>query len=131
MAKILVVDDSVFMRKMLKDILTKGGHQIIGEARNGIEAIEHYRKLIPDFVTMDITMPVMEGFEALKQIIQQDPGAKVMMCSWMGQQAMVVQAIQAGAKDFVVKPWANSRGFRSFAANVYKHRAIDSFNNVD
>ena len=109
MAKILVVDDSVFMRKVLKDILTKGGHQVIGEARNGVEAIEHYRKLIPDFVTMDITMPVMEGFEALKQIIQQDPGAKVMMCSWMGQQAMVVQAIQAGAKDFVVKPFQADR----------------------
>ena len=109
MANILVVDDAAFMRMMLKDILTKGGHEVIGEAANGIEAIEQYGKLKPDLVTMDITMPEMEGVDALKQIKQNDPKAKVVMCSAMGQQLMVVQAIQAGAKDFIVKPFQAER----------------------
>jgi two-component system chemotaxis response regulator CheY len=109
MANILVVDDAAFMRMMLKDILTKGGHQVVGEAANGIEAIEQYRKLTPDLVTMDITMPEMEGIEALKHIKEQDPKARVIMCSAMGQQGMVVQAIQAGAKDFIVKPFQSER----------------------
>jgi two-component system chemotaxis response regulator CheY len=109
MANILVVDDAAFMRMMLKDILTKGGHQVIGEAANGIEAIEQYRKLTPDLVTMDITMPEMEGIDALKHIKQEDPKARVIMCSAMGQQGMVVQAIQAGAKDFIVKPFQSER----------------------
>lgn len=109
MANILVVDDAAFMRMMIKDILIKGGYQIIGEAANGIEAIEQYNKLKPDLVTMDITMPEMEGIEALKQIKQADPKAKVIMCSAMGQQGMVVQAIQAGAKDFIVKPFQPDR----------------------
>jgi two-component system chemotaxis response regulator CheY len=109
MGKILVVDDAAFMRMMLKDILTKGGHEVIGEAGNGIEAIDQYAKLKPDLVTMDITMPEMEGIEALKQIKQQDPSAKIVMCSAMGQQVMVVQAIQAGAKDFIVKPFQADR----------------------
>jgi two-component system chemotaxis response regulator CheY len=109
MANILIVDDAAFMRMMLKDILTKGGHQVIGEAVNGIEAIEQYRKLTPDLVTMDITMPEMEGIEALKHIKEQDPKARVIMCSAMGQQGMVVQAIQAGAKDFIVKPFQTER----------------------
>lgn len=109
MANILVVDDAAFMRMMLKDILTKGGHQVIGEAANGEEAIEQYSKLKPDLVTMDITMPIMEGIDALRIIKQNDPQAKVIMCSAMGQQGMVVQAIQAGAKDFVVKPFQSER----------------------
>ena len=109
MAKILVVDDAAFMRMMLKDILTKGGHEVIGEAAKGIEAIEQYGKLKPDLVTMDITMPEMEGVDALKHIKHNDPKAKVVMCSAMGQQLMVVQAIQAGAKDFVVKPFQAER----------------------
>jgi two-component system chemotaxis response regulator CheY len=109
MANILVVDDAAFMRMMLKDILVKGGHEIIGEAANGLEAIEQYGKLKPDLVTMDITMPEMEGIEALKRIKSGDPGAKIIMCSAMGQQMMVVQAIQAGAKDFVVKPFQSDR----------------------
>lgn len=109
MANILVVDDAAFMRVMLKDILTKGGHQIVGEAGNGVEAIEQYKKLKPDLVTMDITMPEMEGIEAVKRIKQEDPKAKVIMCSAMGQQLMVVQAIQAGANDFVVKPFQPDR----------------------
>ncbi|MBP1154953.1 MULTISPECIES: response regulator [unclassified Paenibacillus] len=113
MANILVVDDAAFMRVMLKDILMKGGHQIVGEAGNGVEAIEQYKKLKPDLVTMDITMPEMEGIEALKHIKQVDPMAKVIMCSAMGQQLMVVQAIQAGAQDFVVKPFQPDRVLES------------------
>lgn len=109
MANILVVDDAAFMRMMLKDILSKGGHQVVGEAANGLEAIDQYDKLKPDLVTMDITMPQMEGIEALKRIKQNDPKARVVMCSAMGQQLMVVQAIQAGAKDFVVKPFQAER----------------------
>jgi two-component system chemotaxis response regulator CheY len=109
MAKILVVDDAAFMRMMLKDILVKGGHEVVGEAANGIEAIDQYGKLKPDLVTMDITMPEMEGIEALKRIKTDDPKAKIIMCSAMGQQGMVVQAIQAGAKDFVVKPFQSDR----------------------
>ena len=105
MAKILVVDDAAFMRMMLKDILIKGGHEIVGEAENGIVAVEKYKKLLPDLVTMDITMPEMEGIEALKLIKQDYPKARVIMCSAMGQQAMVVNAIQAGARDFIVKPF--------------------------
>ena len=109
MANILVVDDAAFMRMMLKDILTKGGHQIVGEAADGVEAINQYRKLIPDLVTMDITMPNMEGVEAVKHIKQENPNARIVMCSAMGQQLMVVQAIQAGAKDFIVKPFQAER----------------------
>ena len=113
MANILVVDDAAFMRLMLKDILVKAGHEVVGEAANGREAIDQYVKLKPDLVTMDITMPVMEGIDALKGIKQNDPNAKVIMCSAMGQQLMVVQAIQAGAKDFVVKPFQAERVLES------------------
>jgi len=113
MANILVVDDAAFMRMMLKDILQKNGHTVIGEAANGSEAIARYKELGPDLVTMDITMPVMEGIEAVKQIKEADPKAKIIMCSAMGQQAMVVQAIQAGAKDFIVKPFQPDRVLES------------------
>ncbi|AFH62557.1 response regulator [Paenibacillus caseinilyticus] len=109
MAKILVVDDAAFMRMTLKDILTKGGHEVIGEAENGEIAITKYDELKPDLVTMDITMPVMEGIDALKGIKAKHPGAKVIMCSAMGQQHMVVQAVSAGAKDFIVKPFNPDR----------------------
>jgi two-component system chemotaxis response regulator CheY len=109
MANILIVDDAAFMRMMLRDILIKGGHEVVGEAANGLEAIDKYGKLKPDLVTMDITMPEMEGIEALKRIKTDDPKARIIMCSAMGQQGMVVQAIQAGAKDFVVKPFQGDR----------------------
>lgn len=109
MANILVVDDAAFMRLQLSDILKKGGHQVIGEAENGLDAIEKYAQLKPDLVTMDITMPVMEGIDAVKGIKKIDPDAKVIMCSAMGQQQMIVSAIQAGAKDFVVKPFQADR----------------------
>lgn len=109
MAKILVVDDAAFMRMMLRDILLNGGHEVVGEAANGQEAVEQYSIHKPDLVTMDITMPVMEGIEAVKQIKLNDPSAKIIMCSAMGQQSMVVQSIQAGARDFVVKPFQTDR----------------------
>ncbi|MFC0213058.1 response regulator [Paenibacillus chartarius] len=109
MAKILVVDDAAFMRMMLSDILRKAGHEVIGEAENGVVAVDKYSKLQPDLVTMDITMPEMEGIDALKHIRKADPKAKVIMCSAMGQQLMVVNAIQAGAKDFIVKPFQPDR----------------------
>jgi len=113
MAKILIVDDAAFMRMMLKDILTKGGHEIVGEAENGAVAVEKYNKLRPDLVTMDITMPEMEGIEALRLIKSQHPSAVVIMCSAMGQQHMVVEAIKAGARDFIVKPFHAERVIES------------------
>ncbi|NOU92940.1 response regulator [Paenibacillus sp. LMG 31456] len=118
MAKILVVDDAAFMRMMLKDILTKGGHEVVGEAENGLVAVEKFNQLRPDLVTMDITMPEMEGIEALKLIKSQNPSAKVIMCSAMGQQHMVVQAIQAGARDFIVKPFQSERVLESISKAI-------------
>ena len=109
MAKVLIVDDAAFMRMMVKDILTKNGYEVIGEAANGIQAIELYKKETPDVVTMDITMPEMNGIEAVKEIRKIDPNAKVIMCSAMGQQSMVMDAIKAGAKDFIVKPFQADR----------------------
>lgn len=109
MAKVLIVDDAAFMRMMIKDILTKNGYNIAGEAENGVKAIEKYSEVKPDLVLMDITMPEMDGIEALKKIKQADPGASVIMCSAMGQQAMVIESIQAGAKDFIVKPFQADR----------------------
>ena len=107
--KILVVDDAAFMRMMLKDILSKNDFQVIGEAENGIKALEGYKELKPDLVTMDITMPEMDGIEAVRQIRAYDPEARVVMCSAMGQQAMVIDAIRAGALDFIVKPFQPER----------------------
>lgn len=109
MANVLIVDDAAFMRMMLKDILTQGGHQVAGEAANGVEACEMYKHLKPGLVTMDITMPQMDGITALKAIMAYDAAAKVVMCSAMGQQAMVIEAIQSGAKDFIVKPFQAQR----------------------
>lgn len=107
--KILIVDDAAFMRMMIKDILSKNGFEIAGEANDGAQAIEKYKEVSPDLVTMDITMPEMDGITALKEIKKFDPNAKVIMCSAMGQQAMVIDAIQAGAKDFIVKPFQADR----------------------
>ena len=110
MAKnILICDDAAFMRMMIKDILTKNGYNIAGEAENGAKAVEKYAELKPDLVLMDITMPEMDGIEALKKIIETDPNAAVIMCSAMGQQAMVIESIQSGAKDFIVKPFQAER----------------------
>ncbi len=110
MAKnILICDDAAFMRMMIKDILTKNGYNVAGEAENGAKAVEKYNELKPDLVMMDITMPEMDGIEALKRIKSNDPTATVIMCSAMGQQAMVIESIQAGAKDFIVKPFQADR----------------------
>ena len=110
MAKnILICDDVAFMRMMIKDILTKNGYNIAGEAENGAKAVEKYNELKPDLVLMDITMPEMDGIEALKKIKAGDPNAMVIMCSAMGQQAMVIESIQSGAKDFIVKPFQADR----------------------
>lgn len=109
MARILIVDDAKFMRLTLSSILVKANHEIVGEGENGLEAVELYREYQPDLVTMDITMPVMSGLEAVKLIMQEFPEAKIIMCSAMGQQKMVVEAIEAGAKDFIVKPFDEIR----------------------
>jgi two-component system chemotaxis response regulator CheY len=107
--KVLIVDDAAFMRMMIKEILTKNGYNVVGEASDGAQAVEKYKELSPDLVTMDITMPEMDGITALKEIKKINPAAKVIMCSAMGQQAMVIDAIQAGAKDFIVKPFQADR----------------------
>jgi two-component system chemotaxis response regulator CheY len=107
--KILIVDDAAFMRMMLKNILSQNGYEIAGEASNGLEAVALYKELKPDLVTMDITMPEMDGITAVKEIKKIDPEAKIIMCSAMGQQAMVIESIQAGAKDFIVKPFQPDR----------------------
>ena len=110
MAKnILIVDDAAFMRMMIKDILTKNGYNIAAEAENGKIAVDKYNEVKPDLVLMDITMPEMDGIQALKAIKGNDPNAHIIMCSAMGQQAMVIEAIQSGAKDFIVKPFQADR----------------------
>ena len=110
MAKnILICDDAAFMRMMIKDILTKNGYNVAGEAENGMKAVEKFKEVNPDLVLMDITMPEMDGIQALKEIKKLDGGAKVIMSSAMGQQAMVIESIQAGAKDFIVKPFQAER----------------------
>ncbi|ADH99263.1 response regulator [Salisediminibacterium selenitireducens] len=106
---VLIVDDAAFMRMMIKDILSKNGFDVVGEAGDGQQAVDMYKEQSPDLVTMDITMPEMDGITALKEIKTHDPNAKVIMCSAMGQQAMVIDAIQAGAKDFIVKPFQADR----------------------
>ncbi|MGI6552500.1 MAG: response regulator [Clostridia bacterium] len=107
--RILIVDDAAFMRMMIRDILTKHGFEVAGEAENGTVAVNLYKELKPDLVTMDITMPEMDGISAVKAIRQIDPEAKIIMCSAMGQQMMVMEAIQAGARDFIVKPFQQER----------------------
>ncbi|MBC5689346.1 response regulator [Mediterraneibacter sp. NSJ-55] len=109
MAKILIVDDAAFMRMMVKDALSKGGYEDTAEAVDGLDAVEKYKELHPDLVIMDITMPNMDGLEALKAIKQEDPEATVIMCSAMGQESMVIEAIKSGAKDFIVKPFKQER----------------------
>ena len=111
--RILVVDDAMFMRRMLRDILTKNGYEVCGEAANGQEAIDKYIELRPDLVLLDITMPKMDGITALKEIKHIDPQAVVVMCSAMGQQAMVIDAIQGGAIDFIIKPFQEDRVLES------------------
>lgn len=107
--RILIVDDAAFMRMMIKDILTKNGFEIVGEADNGARAIEKYKEHTPDLVIMDITMPEVDGIAAVKEIKKINSDSKIIMCSAMGQQAMVIESIQAGARDFIVKPFQAER----------------------
>ncbi len=104
-ARILIVDDASFMRMMLRNILTSHGHVIVGEAENGLRAIDTYQQLKPDIMLIDLIMPEMGGIEAVRRIMEADPKAKIIICSAMGQQALVVEAMQAGARDFIIKPF--------------------------
>ena len=109
MARVLVVDDAAFMRKMVSDALASGGHEIVGEAGDGAEAVARYQELRPEVTTLDITMPQKDGLEALREIIALDPSARVVMCSALGQESKVLESIKLGAKDFVVKPFQADR----------------------
>jgi two-component system, chemotaxis family, chemotaxis protein CheY len=109
MARVLVVDDAAFMRKMVSDTLTKGGHEVVGEAGNGVEAVDRYQQLQPDLTTLDITMPEKDGIAALQEVIALDPAARVIMCSALGQESKVLESIKLGARDFVVKPFQADR----------------------
>lgn len=105
MKRVLIVDDAAFMRISLKNIMDKAGYEVVGEAENGNVAIKKYKELNPDIVTMDITMPEMDGVQALKEIIKIDPSAQIVMISAMGQESYVKDAVMAGAKGFIIKPW--------------------------
>ena len=109
MARVLVVDDAAFMRKMVSDALTRGGHEVVGEGANGEEAVARYLELKPELTTLDITMPEKDGLTALKEIVAVDPSARVIMCSALGQESKVLESIKIGAKDFVVKPFQPDR----------------------
>ena len=108
-AKVLIVDDALFMRNMLRNILSESGFVVVGEARNGAEAIEKYRELSPDLTTMDIVMPVKTGIEALREIMALDSRARVIICSALGQESLIMEALEAGARDFIVKPFKPSK----------------------
>jgi two-component system chemotaxis response regulator CheY len=118
--RVLIVDDAMFMRRMLSDILEKGGHAVCGEASTGKEAVDRYKEVKPDLVTMDIIMPDMSGIEAVKEIKKIDAEAKILMVSAMGQQALVLEAVQAGALDYVVKPFQPSRVLESIDRIINK-----------
>jgi two-component system, chemotaxis family, chemotaxis protein CheY len=109
MARVLIVDDAAFMRKLLTDALVSGGHEVVGEAGNGIEAVTRWQELRPELTTLDITMPEKDGLAALAEIMAIDPSAKVIMCSALGQEGKVLEAVKLGAKDFVVKPFQPPR----------------------
>ena len=104
-ARVLIADDASFMRQMIREIIEPEGYEVVGEATNGVEAIERYNELNPDIVTMDIVMPKQSGLDAVKGILKQAPDAKVVMCSALGQESLVMEALQAGARDFIVKPF--------------------------
>lgn len=121
--KILIVDDAAFMRMMIKNIVTRYGYEVAGEAENGKQAVALYSELKPDLVTMDITMPEMDGIESVKAIRLLDQNANIIMISAMGQQAMVMDAIQAGAKDFIVKPFQQERVMQAIERVLNRPRA--------
>ncbi len=121
--KVLIVDDAMFMRAMIRDILVNSGrYDVVGEAANGEEAIEKYPLVSPDLVTMDIVMPQMDGIEATKEIIKLDPKAKIVMCSALGQEALVIESIAAGAKDFIVKPFSAEKVLKVIDAVINSHQ---------
>jgi len=107
--RVLIVDDALFMRSMIRDIFSREGFEVVGEAENGAEAVRLQRELKPDLITMDIVMPVMDGLTALREIVRADAGAKVIMVSALGQEALIAEAVEAGARDFIVKPFQASR----------------------
>ena len=117
---VIVVDDAAFMRATLRDIFNRNGYRVVGEAKNGAEAVALFEREKPDLVTMDIVMPEMGGIEAVKRIVERAPNASIIMCSAMGQQSLVIEAIQAGARDFVIKPFQASRVLEAAA------RALES-----
>jgi two-component system chemotaxis response regulator CheY len=108
-ARVLIVDDAVFMRNTLKEIFTGHGFEVAGEASNGVEAVEKFRELKPDLVTMDIVMPFKNGIDATREIVSENPTAKIVICSALGQESLVMEAIEAGASDFIVKPFKPER----------------------
>ena len=120
MKRILVADDASFMRQMIRDIVEPEGYQVVGEASDGVEVVERFRELAPDLVMMDIVMPKRSGIDAVKAIVALDPGACVVMCSALGQEALVMEAIQAGAKDFIVKPFKPDAVVNTLAKVVEK-----------
>ena len=103
--RVLIADDALFMRNMIKDVFASNEFQVVGEAANGVEAVERYRELRPDITTMDIVMPFKNGIEATKEILKDDPSANIVICSALGQESLVIEAIEAGATDFIVKPF--------------------------
>jgi two-component system, chemotaxis family, chemotaxis protein CheY len=115
MARVLVVDDAAFMRKMVGDALAQGGHEVVGEAGDGRQAVEYFRQLQPEVTTLDITMPEQDGLQTLREIVSLDPSARVVMCSALGQESKVLEAIKCGARDFVVKPFKPDRVLEAVA----------------
>ncbi|MBT2215010.1 response regulator [Virgibacillus dakarensis] len=126
LARILIVDDAAFMRVTLASIFKRENHEIVGEAKDGNEAIELYKRTNPDLVTMDITMPVMNGIDAMKEIIKYDEHAKIIVCSAMGQQKVVTRAIEIGAKDFIVKPFDENRVLETIDRVLHKIKRAGS-----
>ena len=119
-ARVLIADDASFMRQMIREIIEPEGYEVVGEATNGVEAIERYNDLNPDIVTMDIVMPKQSGLDAVKGILKQAPDAKVVMCSALGQESLVMEALQAGARDFIVKPFKADNVLATLAKTLEK-----------
>jgi two-component system chemotaxis response regulator CheY len=117
-ARLMIVDDTLFMRRMLRDLLTRQGYEVVAEARNGREALENYQQTHPDLVIMDITMPEMDGISAVRAILQVDPAARIVMCSALGQDGPVMEALQAGAQDFVLKPFLPEKVLEAVQKNL-------------
>lgn len=119
-ARVLIADDASFMRQMIREIIEPEGYEVVGEATNGVEAIERYTELTPDIVTMDIVMPKQSGLDAVKEILKLAPDAKVVMCSALGQESLVMEALQAGARDFIVKPFKADNVLATLAKTLEK-----------